>query len=82
MSSLNIDPKAAGGTIAAAIAGLGWFLLFKFGVGDIDAWDPAEVVTATGFTTVIFTAIGAYLPRNGSSAPPTEAIPGGEPVEK
>jgi hypothetical protein len=65
---MSIDPKAAAGTLGAAIAGLGWFLLAKFDVGGIGDWSTEDIVTATGFSTVILTFVLAYLIPNEASA--------------
>ena len=66
-SALAIDPKAAGGTLGATLGAATWFFLAKFGVGDIDTWTADDLVTAAGFTGVVFAAIGAYIPRNDAS---------------
>lgn len=67
MQRFDIDPKAAGGTLGAILAGALWFFLSKAGVWDIDTWTADDLATAVGFTTAIFTAVGAYLPRNAGS---------------
>lgn len=81
----RIDSKAASATLAAAIAGLGWFLLAKFGVGNIETWSAEELVTATGFTTTILVFVLSYaVPNVGSGlqdGTDLEPVPGGGGAE-
>jgi len=70
--TVSIDPKAAAGTLGAALGGLAWFLLAKFDVAGIGDWSGEEVTYAAGFSTVILTFVLAYLIPNSGSTPPAE----------
>ena len=63
-----IDPKAAGGTLGAAIGGFVWFLLAKFDVASIGDWSTEEISYSGSTTAVILAFVFAYLiPNRGST---------------